>query len=60
MSFVKGLRCKQCGKEYPIQPLYVCDEDFGGLEVVYDYDAVRASLSRETIESRPGNVWRYR
>ncbi|MBZ0258074.1 threonine synthase [bacterium] len=60
MSFVKCLRCKQCGKEYPIQPLYVCEDDFGGLEVVYDYDAIRASLSRETIERRPGNVWRYR
>ncbi len=60
MSFVKGLRCKQCGKQYPIQPLYVCEDDFGGLEVDYDYDAIRESLSRETIESRPGNVWRYR
>ncbi|MDP8242447.1 MAG: threonine synthase [Candidatus Hinthialibacter antarcticus] len=60
MSFVKCLRCKQCGREYPIQPLYVCEDDFGGLEVVYDYDAIRASLSRETIERRPGNVWRYR
>ena len=60
MSFVKCLRCKQCGKEYPIQPLYVCEEDFGGLEVAYDYEAIRAYLSRETIERRPGNVWRYR
>jgi threonine synthase len=57
---VKSLRCKECGREFPTQAIFVCDFCFGGLEVAYDYEAVRADLSREKIESRPQNLWRYR
>jgi threonine synthase len=32
---------------------------FGPLEVAYDYDAVRASVSRESIERGPRTLWRY-
>ena len=32
----------------------------GPLEVTYDYDAIRRVVSRESIESRPKNLWRYR
>ena len=60
MSFVTGLCCKECGARYPIEPRYVCEYDFGALEVVYDYEAIRRSISREIIEKRPGNLWRYR
>ena len=56
---VTGLRCRECGLPYPEEPLHVCDTCFGPLEVVYDYDAIRAVLSRELIESRPRNLWRY-
>lgn len=59
-SYVKSLRCKECGREFPTQAIFVCDFCFGGLEVAYDYQAVRADLSREKIESRPQNLWRYR
>ena len=59
-SYVKSLRCKECGREFPTQAIFVCDFCFGGLEVAYDYEAVRADLSREKIESRPQNLWRYR
>jgi threonine synthase len=38
--------------------VYVCDRCLGPLEPVYDYRAVR--LTREQIESRPKNLWRYR
>jgi threonine synthase len=60
MSFVQGLACRECGARYPTQPVHVCDTCFGPLEVRYDYDAVRDAVSRETIASRPRNLWRYR
>ena len=59
MSHVKALRCRQCGMEYPESPQYVCEECFGPLEAVYDYDAIRASLSREHIERGPRSIWLY-
>src|SRR5262249_56518664 len=60
MSYVKGLRCRECGGETPVAPLHVCEICFGPLEVAYDYDAIRRVLTRELIESRPRNLWRYR
>jgi threonine synthase len=60
MSHVKGLRCRECGAESPIAALHVCETCFGPLEVQYDYDAVRRTISREAIERRPRNLWRYR
>jgi threonine synthase len=38
----------------------VCETCFGPLEVQYDYDAIRRVLTREVIERRPRNLWRYR
>jgi threonine synthase len=60
MSFALGLQCRECKKDYPIAPLHVCDACFGPLEVVYDYDGIRESVSREKIAARPTNLWRYR
>jgi threonine synthase len=60
MSFVKGLQCRECGQEYPKKPLHVCDACFGPLEIVYDYDAIKRSISREKIAARDRNLWRYR
>ncbi len=60
MSFVKGLECRECGQEYPKKPLHVCETCFGPLEVVYDYDRIKKSISREKILSRAKNLWRYR
>ncbi len=61
-EFVKGLKCMEagCGREYPIEPLHICDFCFGKLQVDYDYDAVGEVLTRDLIESRPPNMWRYR
>lgn len=60
MSYVKGLKCRECGREYPKEPLYVCEYCFGPLEVVYDYERIKKKLTREAIESRPKNLWRYK
>ena len=60
MSFVVGLQCSECGEDYPEQPLYVCENCFGPLEIVYDYDRIRAFIDRSKIASRDKNLWRYR
>ena len=59
MSYVTGLRCRSCSREYPIEPLNVCDFCFGPLEVVYDYDAIARVISREHIVTGPLSMWRY-
>ncbi len=57
---MKALKCRECGREYPLAATHVCEFDFGPLEVVYDYDRIRQSFSRATAESRGPNMWRYR
>jgi threonine synthase len=59
-SCVTGLRCRECGRHYPKAPLSVCEFCFGPLEVVYDYAALQGRFSRELIQSREPNMWRYR
>ena len=60
MSYVKGLKCRECSREYPKEPLYVCEYCFGPLEVDYDYERIKRKLTKEVIEHRPKNLWRYR
>jgi threonine synthase len=59
-GFMKALKCRECGREYPLAATHVCEFDFGPLEVVYDYDRVRLSLSKDSILARPQSMWRYR
>src|SRR5579871_5577665 len=59
-GFMKALKCRECGREYPLAATHVCEFDFGPLEVVYDYERVRQTLTRESILSRPHSMWRYR
>lgn len=60
MGFVRGLKCRECGRGYPKEPLHVCEFCFGPLEVVYDYEAIKGSVTREDISKRPPNMWRYK
>src|ERR1044072_8329841 len=59
MSHVHGLRCRECGREYDVAPVFTCEWCFGPLEVTYDYDAIRASVSRASIAAGPLSIWRY-
>jgi len=59
-GFMKALKCRECGTEYPLEATHVCEFDFGPLEVAYDYDRIKKSLTREAILSRPQTMWRYR
>lgn len=60
MGFVKGLKCRECGKEYPKEPIHVCSFCFGPLEVEYDYDSIKKVLTKDVIASRGKNMWRYK
>lgn len=57
---MRALKCRECGREYPLSATHVCEFDFGPLEVAYDYDRVRESLTRDAIVGRPHTMWRYR
>jgi threonine synthase len=53
------LRCRECGKSWGNQPRSICDDCFSPLEVSYDYELLRARVSREQIAQGPPNIWRY-
>lgn len=57
---MKALKCRECGREYPLAATHVCEFDFGPLEVAYDYDRIKKSLTKAAIQSRPKSMWRYR
>ncbi len=57
---VRGLKCRLCGQTYPLAANNFCTEDFGPLEVDYDYSALAETVHRGKIEMRPFNMWRYR
>ena len=60
MAYVRGLRCRKCGREYHLEPLNLCDFCFSPLEVVYDYKAMSRGVSKEKIAGGPPGMWRYR
>jgi threonine synthase len=49
-----------CGKSYDKEALNFCVDDFGPLEVDYDYEAIGEALNRAKIELRPNTMWRFR
>jgi threonine synthase len=60
MTYVQGLRCVECGREYKVDPVYVCEFCFGPLEVTYDYERIKKDMTKQKVESRPHHMWRYR
>ena len=59
MKYVLGLRCRECGRDYPVAPQHACEMCFGPLEVVYDYDAIAAGITPAEIADGPPSMWRY-
>ncbi len=53
------LKCNECGKRFGNQPLSACPDCLAPLEVTYDLEAVRSTLTRENIAAGPANIWRY-
>jgi threonine synthase len=58
--FVRGLKCRLCGKTYASAALNFCTDDFGPLEVDYDYAAAAQALRGADFRARPFSMWRYR
>jgi len=57
---VEELKCRECDRRYPAEPVAMCENCFGPLEVTYDYVEIAAKFTRETIQARGKNMWRYR
>jgi threonine synthase len=64
MNHIKHFRCLICGRTYtPDEVDYVCPlhGDEGILDVEYDYDAIRARISPESLAAeRDSTIWRYK
>jgi len=54
-----ALRCRACGAQYNDDVVGSCDDCFGPLQPVYDWDALRGSVTHESIASGPPSIWRY-
>jgi threonine synthase len=54
-----GMRCRECGEEYPVAPVHVCELCFGPLEVVLNWEEIAPRVSRESIAAGPASMWRY-
>jgi threonine synthase len=54
-----SLCCRVCATEHPLDAIGTCTRCFGPLDPTYDWDALRASVSRASIEAGPTSIWRY-
>jgi len=59
MSYATALRCRKCGREYPLGPLNLCDFCLSPLEVNYDYKSMAAKVHREKLAKGQFSMWRY-
>jgi threonine synthase len=48
-----------CATEHPLEATGTCSRCFGPLDPVYDWDALRTTVTRERIASGPLSLWRY-
>jgi threonine synthase len=55
-----GLTCRECGRRYPKEVVFVCEYCFGNVEVEYDYEAIRRVFTPTAVERREASLWRYR
>ena len=63
LDYLTGLRCLQCGRDYPPAPTrYVCEVcgDDGTLDAQYDYRRIAADWDRDALaaDADPA-MWRY-
>lgn len=61
MKHVKCARCIRCGKEYEATPNVTTCDCGGILDIIYDYDCIKANFTKETLKNRQDStMWRYR
>jgi len=54
------LRCRECQTVWGNQPVSYCENCFAPLEVVYDLEQIKKSISRDEIARRATTLWRYK
>src|SRR6476619_1675370 len=54
-----SLSCRVCATEHPLEAIGTCRTCFGPLDPVYDWDLLRATVTRERLASGPPSIWRY-
>jgi threonine synthase len=54
-----SLSCRVCATEHPLVATGTCTRCFGPLDPTYDWNALRALVSRASIEAGPPSIWRY-
>ncbi len=60
MKNVIHAKCVKCGRIYEATPNLTNCECGGILDIVYDYDHIKANLTKEKLAARPFTMWRYR
>ena len=60
MKNVIHAKCVKCGRTYEATPNLTNCECGGILDVVYDYDYIKKTLTKEKLQTRPHTMWRYR
>ena len=54
------LKCKECGANYPLEALYVCERCFGPLEVSYNHGSnPDPAALRRRVQAGSQDIWRY-
>ncbi|HTG17668.1 MAG TPA: threonine synthase [Blastocatellia bacterium] len=62
MNNITGFKCFDCGREHGVAEVeYVCPGCGGNLDVLYDYDRVKAQLTKTSLAADHNfTMWRYR
>jgi threonine synthase len=62
MNNVTGFKCFDCGRAHGVAEVeYVCPACGGNLDVLYDYDGIKAQLTKTSLAAdRNFTMWRYR
>lgn len=59
-TFVTNLECSLTGKQYQADQLHGLSDDGRPLLVRYDLNALGGAISRDELENRPTDLWRWR
>ncbi len=54
-----SLTCRVCATEHELVATGSCSRCFGPLDPVYDWDRLRATVTRESLAAGPQSIWRY-
>ena len=54
-----SLSCRVCEAVHPLEAIGSCRKCFGPLDPVYDWDRLRASVTRARLAAGPPSIWRY-